>query len=1093
MREEGQGLGDVCYTAAVRRGHYEHRVAVVGRTAAGMAGALGKWVGGAGAEGVWAGRREVGRKPRVGFVFSGQGAQWGGMGRELLASEPVFREAVERCERAWRRHAEWSLEGALRGEGEGAGLEQTEVAQPAIFAMQVGLAALYGAWGMEPGWVVGHSVGEIAAAHVAGILTLEEAVTVVFHRGRLMQRGTGQGAMAAVKLGRVAAEARVAGWGGALSVAAENGPGSCVLSGEGAAIAAVLAGLEAEGVVGKRLEVNYAFHSRQMEPYQGELKAALAGLRPGAARVPMVSSVTGREVAGPELDGGYWARGIRERVEFAEALRAAMAGSGETTVLEVGAHPVLGGNIREVMEAAGQRGEVLATLRRGREAQRQTREALGAYYAQGGAVQWGAVMPAGRVVGLPAYRWQRTPCWLEPAHLRGPRAGQNGAASPSPPASSGHPLLGARFPELAGLPETCVWETELDLVRLPWMAAHTLEGAVVVPFTAYIEMALAATREIFGPEPRAVSALVFHKLLVLPADGRRRVQVSLSLRGRGETPFRVHSATARGDWELNASGTVKGDTPTARPAGASPPRLRRPVDFSVMFFSASDDALTDERYKLVIEAARFADRHGFAAVLVPERHFTRLGCLYPNPSVLHAALARETERIRLRAGSIVLPLHNPIRVAEEWAMVDNLSGGRVELSFASGWHPNDFVFFPERYVDRHADMFRGIDTVRRLWEGEAIAATGGTGEAVEVRIQPSPVQRAFPLWITAAGNPETFVRAGELGANLLTHLLDHDVQELGGKIALYRDARARHGHDPARGRVAVMLHTFLGDDLDQVREEVRGPYTKYLKSIAHLLTAFGQSRGRSIDPAVLSEPDRDALAEFLFDRFYSQRALLGTPESCQHLVAALSDVGVDEVTCLLDFGPAAESILRHLPDLDRLRRMCAASAPAEQSVPEPPDRVRERCTTEVSGRELLAKLSARGPVFPGIQRVWLGDGEALAYTRPAADLGVGEGPWLAHPAFLGACLQSLAAAASPTHAAWTSGTWVVSGVSELRVNQALPLTGVWSHATMRGEAGGGAVEGNVRLFDEDGTLLVEASGVRLHRIGASCGSESRRH
>ena len=549
------GLGDVCYTAAVRRGHYEHRVAVVGRTAAGMAGALGKWVGGAGAEGVWAGRREPGRKPRVGFVFSGQGAQWGGMGRELLASEPVFREAVERCERAWRRHAEWSLEGALREEGEGAGLEQTEVAQPAIFAMQVGLAALYGAWGMEPGWVVGHSVGEIAAAHVAGILTLEEAVTVVFHRGRLMQRGTGQGAMAAVKLGRVAAEARVAGWGGALSVAAENGPGSCVLSGEGAAIAAVLAGLEAEGIVGKRLEVNYAFHSRQMEPYQGELKAALAGLRPGAARVPMVSSVTGREVAGPELDGGYWARGIRERVEFAEALRAAMAGSGETTVLEVGAHPVLGGNIREVMEAAGQRGEVLATLRRGREAQRQTREALGAYYAQGGAVQWGAVMPAGRVVALPAYRWQRTPCWLEPAHLRGPRAGQNGAASP--PASSGHPLLGHRL--RSPLLEGVVFESSLGPVALPFLGSHRVHGRALFPASGFLALALAGAEEAF-PGAAVLDSVEIHEALVFSEAGDRTLQLAFDVPRDGVAGFRIFALAEDGGgeavWKLHAGGRV---------------------------------------------------------------------------------------------------------------------------------------------------------------------------------------------------------------------------------------------------------------------------------------------------------------------------------------------------------------------------------------------------------------------------------------------------------------------------------------------------------------------------------------------------------
>ncbi|HEX4204090.1 MAG TPA: MupA/Atu3671 family FMN-dependent luciferase-like monooxygenase, partial [Ktedonobacteraceae bacterium] len=192
------------------------------------------------------------------------------------------------------------------------------------------------------------------------------------------------------------------------------------------------------------------------------------------------------------------------------------------------------------------------------------------------------------------------------------------------------------------------------------------------------------------------------------------------------------------------------------------------IKFGLIFFSSSETAFSGDKYRLVIESARFADRHGFSSIWIPERHFTKDGWLYPNPAVLQAALARETSQIGLRAGSVVMPLHDPIRVAEEWAMVDNLSGGRVGISFASGWHPNDFAFFPENYEQRHAVMYRGIETVRKLWRGESIQVKSGTGELVDLRTYPTPIQPELPFWVTAAGNPKTFAGAGETGAHLLT-------------------------------------------------------------------------------------------------------------------------------------------------------------------------------------------------------------------------------------------------------------------------------------------------------------------------------------
>ena len=233
------------------------------------------------------------------------------------------------------------------------------------------------------------------------------------------------------------------------------------------------------------------------------------------------------------------------------------------------------------------------------------------------------------------------------------------------------------------------------------------------------------------------------------------------------------------------------------------------MQFGLMFFSSGESVAGQNKYHLLLESARFADQHGFSSVWVPERHFTAMGCIYPNPAVVQAALARETQRIRLQAGSVVLPLHHPIRVTEEWSIVDNLSDGRVGVSFASGWNPSDFVFFPERFSDRYQEMCQGIHQVQKLWRGESMSITRGDGKQQDVKVYPSPVQPELPIWLTAASNPRTFIKAGELGINLLTHLFDQEVEVLAEIIALYRQARLQHGHDPDAGLVTVALHTFV--------------------------------------------------------------------------------------------------------------------------------------------------------------------------------------------------------------------------------------------------------------------------------------------
>ena len=341
--------------------------------------------------------------------------------------------------------------------------------------------------------------------------------------------------------------------------------------------------------------------------------------------------------------------------------------------------------------------------------------------------------------------------------------------------------------------------------------------------------------------------------------------------------------------------------------------------FGIMLFNGTEDVRESNKYRLVIEAARYADTHGFSSVWVPERHYTRFGGLYPNPTVLAAALARETHRLRLMAGSLVAPLHHPLRVAEDWSVIDNLSGGRVGISFAPGWNPGDFAMAPTAYPDRREILKETIPKVQALWRGESMEVTTPQGESSSVRIYPTPLQPELPVWITAAGNPDSFERAGESGANLLTHLLDQEVQQLGEKIALYRAARARSGHDPSSGRVTVMLHAFSGPDDTTIQAQIRGPYVDFLKENLHLLRGLALSRGRDLDPAAMSEADKEDLADLLFDRFYASRALFGTVDACAELVRALGNAGVNEIACLLDFGAKTDDVLASLPYLNALR------------------------------------------------------------------------------------------------------------------------------------------------------------------------------
>ena len=393
-------LADFVQSATVRRAHHEHRLAVVGRNASALADRLEA-------------RLDELTGPVAGdaglpvFVYTGQGTQWAGMGRELLQTEPVFRRAVESVASELNPLVGWDLLARLADPEAEAHLAATEIAQPAIFAMQVGLTALWRSWGLRPGAVIGHSVGEVAAAHAAGVLTLPDAVRVVVHRSRSMRSSRGQGGMAQVELPAVALQDELAAYGDMLSIAAQNAPSSTVISGRPDVLAQLLQVLQARGVAARMLPVEYAFHSAQMDAFVAPVVDALAGLKPSPAQLPLVSTVSGRWSEPGEYDAAYWGRNVRAAVRFAPAV-AQLINAGFHRFLEVGPHPALGASI---LACAGEQGvevTIAASLRRGQPARATLLSGLATLYEAGTEIDWSAqVDPRRDLVPLPAYPWQR--------------------------------------------------------------------------------------------------------------------------------------------------------------------------------------------------------------------------------------------------------------------------------------------------------------------------------------------------------------------------------------------------------------------------------------------------------------------------------------------------------------------------------------------------------------------------------------------------------------------------------------------------------------------------------------------------------------
>jgi len=537
LAQPGVALEAVCQTAAVRRTHHDLRLAVTGHTAAELSSRLASVLASEPTPDAAWGQRPASTSPRVAFVFCGQGPQWPRMGLELFESEPAFREVISECDSLLQSLAGWSLLEELGREAPSSRLDQTEIAQPAIFAMQAGLAAVLRSWGVTPSSVAGHSVGEIAALHQAGVLTLSDALRIAWLRGRIMQGATGQGAMASVALPAEAATDLVRPYAGRLVVAAVNAPRSVVLSGEREALDDALLQLDQQGVTHRELPVNYAFHSPQMEPMQERLVAELAGLRSAAPTLPVYSTVTGGLVTGATFGPAYFGRNVREPVRLAPAIEA-MAADGLDMVLEIGPHPVLAANITETLAGRHADIRVSATLRRGRPERASLLQACSALFAMGVDLDWEAIVGRPEVPeDLPSYPWQRQRYWIRPWTGRA-TAGRD----------TGHPLLGVRLPLATG---ATVFEGGPDL---QWLHDHVIQGQALLPAAAMMDLLSAAVREDTGSD-MTLEDFTIHRPLPLVMDGQAaRWQVVVTEAGPGRFHVGLHVATGTGPagWEFVA-------------------------------------------------------------------------------------------------------------------------------------------------------------------------------------------------------------------------------------------------------------------------------------------------------------------------------------------------------------------------------------------------------------------------------------------------------------------------------------------------------------------------------------------------------------
>ena len=630
----GLDPADVGWSLATSRSVFEHRAVITGGSREELVAGLGVVAAGEPAAGVVTG--VASGTGKTVFVFPGQGGQWTGMGRELAACSPVFAARLAECARALAPYVDWSLDEVLAGASGAPPLEAAQVVQPALWAVMVSLAAVWEAAGVVPDAVVGHSQGEIAAATVAEVLSLEDAAKVVALRSKALGTLAGRGGMVSVAEPAARVRDRLAGWDGRLAVAVVNGPAATVVSGDLDALAELAAQCAAQGVRTKPLPVDYASHSAQVEPLKDEILGRLAGITPGPARIPMISAMTGEFLDGPEAGARYWYDSLRAAVEFERAVRG-LAASGHRVFVEVSPHPVLAAAVAETLEdAAG--GDavpvVTGTLRREDGGPGRFLASLAQAHAWGTRVDWAAVLGGGRRVDLPTYTFQRQRYWPRSGAVPAAGAAEFGLGA------VGHPLLGAAVELAAG--QGYLFTGRLSVRAQPWLADHAVAGAVLLPGTALVEAALRAGKQAGCGR---VEELVLEVPLVLPSGGAVQLQVVVGVpdeSGRRTIEVYARPEDADAPWTRHARGRLGPAVPTGGELAGEfavwPPEGAVQVDTGGLY---EDLAAAGYGYGPVFRGLRAAWRRAgdiFAEVALPGDAAADAAGFALHPALFDAAL-----------------------------------------------------------------------------------------------------------------------------------------------------------------------------------------------------------------------------------------------------------------------------------------------------------------------------------------------------------------------------------------------------------------------------------------------------------------------
>ncbi len=728
--DPGFVVGDVGFSLAVGRSVFERRAVVVGSEREGLLGALGALSAGESAAGVIEGGPLVDVGEGVVFCFPGQGSQWGGMAVELLDSSLVFAERMRECAVALEPYVDWSLEDVLRGVGGAPGLDRLDVVQPALFAVMVSLAGLWRACGVEPAMVVGHSQGEIAAAYIAGGLSLEDAALVVALRSRALASLAGRGGMVSVALGVRELEGRLECWEGRVSLAAVNGPSSVVVSGESDALNGFLVACESDGVRARRIPVDYASHSRQIEEIREELLAACAPITPRSGGVPFYSTVTGGLLDTSELDGEYWYRNLRETVRFEEVTGALLA-RGHRVFVEVSPHPVLTVGVQETVDGVfGDPGEVLVSgsLRRDDGGARRFVSSLAEVWVRGVGVDWGALFvgSGARGVVLPSYAFQRERYWL----MGGVGGGDAGAFGQ---VSSEHPLLGAAVAVAGG--EQWLFTGRISLQTHPWLADHAVLGNTLLPGTAFVELALHAGAH-SGCEH--LHELTLEAPLVLPDQGATQLQVAIAEPDQhGQRTLTIHSRPEQNpdedqdthDWTRHATATLTAtpapsneqatrlaDERAATLAGVWPPPDATPIDTDGLYDHLAERAIDYGPAFQGLHAAWQEGEHIYAEIVLPDDQQAQATTFGMHPALLDAALH-----------TMALPLkehdadkEQPVNLPFSWTNISLHTAGATSLRVCLS--PATANTGPQPDTDRPTGEAGGVSLVATDASGKLVAA-----------------------------------------------------------------------------------------------------------------------------------------------------------------------------------------------------------------------------------------------------------------------------------------------------------------------------------------------------------------------------------